>query len=357
MSELNLMFIGDIMLGELLENINRGVKSKIKKGIDPFEHIKNILFKSDLVIGNLECVLSDNSCLPKPYSLTLRADPEYAKLLFENNIKLVNLANNHIKDHGDKATISTINALNEYKIQHFGQSINYDFQTTPKILHLKNTKLGFLGYNLANKTYDELNELKDKIIENIKKFKKEIDILILSLHWGLEYVNIPSRPYTSFAKDFLNAGADIIHGHHSHQLQGVTTNDNKIIAFSLGNFIFDDLRKKNRFTGVLEVKVDSLEKKIKSQKLYPAYINRNFQPIPIYNEKKKLQYIEKLNHIANTSYYASEAASRLIKTTALKNSRNGHLKNRIRIRFRILLNFWIYYKYMRILTTNRRSPQ
>jgi len=345
MSEVTLKFVGDIMLGELLQNINRGVKSKIEKGVDPFKYINEILIKSDLVIGNLECVLSDKSCLQEPFSKALRANQEYAKFLSKNNIKLVNLANNHTRDHGNEAFITTLDVLSMYKINHFGYSIDYDFQTNPTIIQIKNVRLGFLGYNLANLSDDELYAQRDKIIQVIIKSRKNVDLLILSLHWGLEYVNIPSIPYTTLAKDFLDAGVDIIHGHHTHQLQGVVTKNNKIIAFSLGNFIFDDhLQKKNRYTAILEVKIDTLERKIKSHNVLLAFINRSFQPIPIRNGKKLL-LLEKLDYLADTAYNADGTDARSIYFRAKKNSKEGHLKNKIRIRFKILLHFWTYSKY------------
>lgn len=341
--DLTLMFIGDIMLGELIENLDRGVKSEINKGVDPFGYVKDKLLQANLVIGNLECVLSLSSDLPEPFSLTLRADPVSAYLLSENNIGLVNLANNHTKDHGNDAFIETLDALSSYGIEYFGYSSNYDFQIDPKIILLDGIKLGFLGYNLANKSNGEIDYLKNRIIDVIVESKNLVDILVLSLHWGLEYVNMPSLPYTALAREFLTAGANIIYGHHSHQLQGIVIENDKIIAFSLGNFIFDDKRAENRLTGILEVNIDVSKKKIKLAKLVPVYINKNFQPMLATDKETQL---EKLNRNAVISYNSKDMVSQNIYKKTLLNSRMGHIKNRIRIRLKIISHILYYYKYI-----------
>ncbi len=339
---IDLMFVGDIMLGELLENVGKGVYEKIKMGIDPFEQIRNILLVSDCVIGNLECVISEESCLREPFSKTVRVGQEYTKLLYKNNINIVNVANNHTKDHGDRAFVSMINVLNKYKIKYFGYDIGYCFQTKPMIAYLKGIKIGFLGYNLANMRHEELKFLKEEILDVIKKSKREVDFLVLSVHWGMEYTCIPSIPITHMSKDFIDAGVDIIHGHHSHQLQGTVLYKGKIIAFSLGNFVSDNAREENRFTGILEIKIDREEKVIKSYKLHPLLINKNFQPEIITDNIKSIR-IDTLNRIAVTSYNADNQLSMSIYNRSSRMSRRGHSKNRIWIILKVLLNPIVLY--------------
>jgi len=339
-------FVGDIMLGELLENIGRGVKTKIESGIDPFEFSKEYFKDIDVMIGNLECTLSNISIRNGVYSNILRAPPSYVKLLKDAGLSAMNMANNHTLDHGGEAFEETIEILKKNDITPFGNPERDCFKSDLEVLNKKGWKIGLLGYNLSNLPSQKLLSIKNKISSNIINYKEDVDILILSLHWGYEYVNFPSWPFTELSEAFISAGANIIYGHHSHQLQGVVKENNKIIGFSLGNFIFDDLRKENRTTAIFEVTYG--DKKVKFHE-WPFYINNNFQPVPI-NDCKIYGYINKLNAIANKIYYEKKNKE-IIKwhKKAWRKSRIGHLKNRLRIRWRILTNFGVYKPYIKDL--------
>ncbi|GAH64089.1 unnamed protein product, partial [marine sediment metagenome] len=145
----------------------RGVKSKIiKKNINPFRYCKKEFEKSDLNIANLECVISDQSNREKPFSELLRVPAGFVNILRDNNIHVVNVANNHALDHGIVAFNEMIDVLNNNGIRTFGYSLNKYFQDKPLVINIKRTKLGFIGYNLAN-----LSDISDypTAIEPVKK--------------------------------------------------------------------------------------------------------------------------------------------------------------------------------------------
>jgi len=329
-------FVGDILLGELFSSVGRGVKTKIEQGIDPFNCISNQLKTADLNVGNLECVLSSKSNRHGIYRETMRGKPEYAKLLVDN-IQIVNLANNHVLDHGREAFLEMEGILKKNNISFFGDPENIDNALV--ILTRDDTKIGFLGFDLSNKKYEELNKIKNEINKTIIKSKASVDILVLSIHWGLEYVESPIDWQVIFSKDFLNSGADIIHGHHSHRFQGYIKENRKLIMFSLGNFIFDDRRKLNCNTGIIEVNIE--EKKIQSVSVIPLIINKNYQPEFIDNNKMEKKY-KQLNEICSRVYNSDSPELENITKKYIKNSRKNHMFNRIYIVYNLTVKFYKY---------------
>jgi len=245
---IKLLFVGDIMLGELLENHLCGVRSKIYSGVDSFEFCRGLFNSADITIGNLECILapinnescifgntnSDINCnLPNCIFKECSSPLEFIHILKNSGIKIFNLANNHTLDLGKDSLTNMINALDTNNIQYFGYSPELGIQTESKIISYNCIKFGFLGYNLANKKQSEILSLCDIINKAIENAKKDVNYLIVSVHWGNEYVNFPCEPQISIVKEFLKRGADIIYGHHSHQLQGFIFDDGKLVMFSM----------------------------------------------------------------------------------------------------------------------------
>jgi len=329
------------MLGELFENFKRGIKSKIiEKGINPFKYCRKEFENSDLNIANLECVVSDYSNKQKPFSEFLRVPADFVYILKNNYINIVNLANNHFLDHGKYAFKQMIDVLNSNDIRTFGYSFNNFFQKQCMVIIEKNIKLGFLGYNLSNLPYSEVLDISKKINNIVAKEKEEVDLLILSLHWAYEYVNFPDCKFVDLGKNFLERGADIVYGHHSHQLQGVVNYQGKIFAPSLGNFIFDDRRKENRITGIMRI---TINKGLKLDfGLIPYYINRNFQP---QRNDKFTVYVRSLNKIV-ADLMNDKLNKKKYSKKAIFHSRYGHIKNKIRIRLLFLINIKSYKGYI-----------
>ena len=301
-----LLAVGDIILGDHPHFFGIGVRSIIeKKKIFIFEKIVNILSQEDIVFGNLEVVLSDYGKKNSYDSLMLRGNPYFVNQLKNSNFKLLNIANNHIQQHGDSPFYNTIDILQQNKIKIIGVD---DFQ--PQIIESKGIKLGFFGYSLRHGEYNSKvlysQGNKKKIISEINKVKNKVDYIIISLHWGDEYINLPSISQISFAHDIIDAGADIILGHHPHVLQPVEKYKGGIIAYSLGNFVSDMCSEITKKSMIL--KIIFKQNQINKVELIPIYINKNYQPeISTNKEIKKypynlLQTEELLNLVKNTNY-------------------------------------------------------
>ena len=192
-----------------------------------FENVKSIFEADDLTIVNFEGTLTD-STIREDKQFAFKADKSYAEILTDGFVEAANLANNHSKDYGEKSYTDTIDALDEAGITNFG----YDRVAIKKV---KGVKVGLVGtYVLA----DGLG-VKDSMEKNIQDLKDEgAKVIIASFHWGEEKAEYPNDVQVELAHSAIDAGADLVLGHHPHVLQGIDQYKGKNIVYSLGNFCF-----------------------------------------------------------------------------------------------------------------------
>jgi len=284
-SEINLFLVGDIML-------DRGVKYMTDKEgtgdfIFPFLKIVDELKKSDLLFGNLEGPISDRGIkVGSIYSF--RFDPKAIEGLIYAGFDVLSLANNHMFDYQRIALEDTMNILEENNIDYIGAGFNEDESFSLRIKQVKDTKIGFLGYtNLGPENWKAegvksgiawINQdSMDIVKEHIKESKQDVDVLIVSLHAGEEYAQDPTSFQVSFAQDCINSGADLVVQHHPHVVQAIERFKDGWVAYSLGNFIFDQhFSKETMKSIILKVVID--EKKIKKVYSEDIRINQYFQP-------------------------------------------------------------------------------
>lgn len=222
-------FMGDVMFGELLENFRRGLRTKLeKRSVDPFEHVGPVLKQAELNVINLECVFSDSSIRRKPFSEILISPKKFIRYLVYNNINVVNTANNHALDHGREAFEGSLDLLAHHGIKVIGYGRNSFFQEEPVVMVLEGKRIGFLGYNISNFPDADKRRHVDRIMDVVSGVRSFLDTIVISMHWGEEYTNIPPPYVVEFGRELLDAGCDILHGHHSHQIQGVMQVGNRI---------------------------------------------------------------------------------------------------------------------------------
>jgi poly-gamma-glutamate synthesis protein (capsule biosynthesis protein) len=343
-------FMGDVMFAELLENYRRGLKTVLeKKSIDPFEHVGPLLKEADFNVINLECVLSDSSILDKPFSEILIAPESSLRFLADNRINVVNTANNHALDHGRKEFDRSISVLKGAGIHVIGYDTGNFFQKEPVLVEAGGRKYGFLGYNISNFSDTGRRAVIDRVRAIVTEARQSADTIIISMHWGEEYTNVPPPYVIQFGKELLEAGVDILHGHHSHQIQGVLRDGDRIFAPSLGNFIFDQMVDRNRITAVLQVDISG-EGELDLRYL-PHYMNDRFQPEPA---PEYMEYIEKLNGLLADCY--EDGREGVYASRVEASVRKGHQDNRLRMRARMLSHFWDYLPHMgKIIAFRRRT--
>lgn len=249
-TEVTLMAVGDIMLGDSPICVGHGLTEIInKKGSEfLFGDVSTILNKGDIVFGNLECVLSDIDVDQSDLkSVQLRGAESSVTGLVYAGFNVLSLANNHILEHGENSLLRTKEVLSNCGIYSIGVSESKEKSRESFTLNINNLSVSFLSYCLVkdNTAYCSVDD-PSEIINDIQKIKDKVDILIVSLHWGDEFVRKPSSKQVQFAHEMIDSGANIILGHHPHVLQGLEAYNNGIVVYSLGNFVFDMRQKKMR---------------------------------------------------------------------------------------------------------------
>lgn len=238
--------VGDLTLANYFDDTVNSLKHQ---GVsDPYAYvIRDITsaFKDvDLTVANLEGTFTD-ATKHVAKSFNFKGNPEYIKILKDLKIRAVNLANNHFMDYYSKGALDTIKLLDENDIVYCGGGKDIFDASAPRFIDLGLIRLGFLGYAMvgkdskASKTFPGTNPyIKDVAKTDISKAKDLCDILVISCHWGREREYAPSMEQVDAAKAFLDSGADIVLGHHPHVLQDVREYSDKLVFYSLGNFIF-----------------------------------------------------------------------------------------------------------------------
>lgn len=240
---IHIAFLGDISLNDTYTNL-------AKAGKKPFYEIENYLSDKDLVIGNLEAFAegTGENTLKKP---RLKTSIEALNYLKQLNIGLVTLANNHISDNLEEGFDNTIRYLSNAGIDYIGASTSSEGVHYPYLCTIKNKRFAFFNYVTAD-THPAIppeNEIyvnfynRSSILHDISTYRPICDYLILLLHWGgrLEGAIYPDFYQITDSHAFIDAGADLIIGHHSHVFQPYEKYNGRYIYYSLGNFCFSDI--------------------------------------------------------------------------------------------------------------------
>lgn len=261
---MRITFVGDIFPADEYLSLGFGIRSQFDKtkGAGWKDNILDITKGSDIVIGNLESPLLDSSFAKKP---DFYGDPGFARFLKDCGIGVLNVANNHILEHGKQGYEKTLEALNQSNIAVVGDNNHVLY------LHQDNCLIAIAGFcdvdldRFENDgCFSELNE-KNVMSALDEMSDKKADLKVITLHWGNEYIHRPSMTQRRMAYKLIDAGADIIVGHHPHVIQPYEKYKTGHIFYSLGNFCFDNPFQSRQFSKGMGVDVyfDKENKKIK----------------------------------------------------------------------------------------------
>ncbi|WP_197472486.1 CapA family protein, partial [Oleiphilus sp. HI0067] len=243
-----------------------------------FEDVAPILKSGDIVFGNLESVISNKGYDPSDFhSVAFRGSPKAADALLSGGFNVVNVANNHVCQHGGAAFLDSVGILDSQGIDVVGCLESNTGKPKPLYKTVNGLKIGFLGYSAVEEAYIPGQKFysefqKESVISDIKHIRSDVDILVLSLHFGIEAEDTPTENDIHCVREIVDAGVDIFLGHHPHIFQKVELYNGSVIAYSLGNFLFDlTWDERLRRTAVLQIDV-STDLSI-SYRLWPVRIN------------------------------------------------------------------------------------
>lgn len=262
--KVRILFAGDLML-------DRGVKRSVYKNFGGryemiFVNLTNYFHSFDTLVVNLEGPISaGGNQIPKKYSF--RFETNVVDALKFANIRIVNLANNHIYDWGYEAFLDTLSILSSNGIGFFGLS-DLSNDSILYVLVKSNDwnviKVGFLGFSEffpgleANKRRPiSISIAKEKYIRRtISTAKSNVDFLVVSFHWGEEYKKTNNRFQEVLGKLCIDLGADMVIGHHPHVIQNYEVYRDRYIFYSLGNFVFDQrFSEETMKVGLVELEI------------------------------------------------------------------------------------------------------
>ena len=195
-------------------------------------NIRDLLSQDDLTIVNFEGTLADQVTIPsskRNNEYLFLAPTSYAQTLADNSIEAATMENNHVMDFGEDGYASTMDAL---------QSAGVVVANSTKlgIYEVKGVKIGMLAYQTFNGGYDRIYQTLQTDIDNARS--QGCEIVTVSYHWGAELDYPPNDNPQKLAHATIDAGADLVIGHHSHRINPIEEYNGKYIVYSLGNFSF-----------------------------------------------------------------------------------------------------------------------
>lgn len=253
------------------------------------------LFKShDNVCINLETTVGEGGTkVPKAYNFqTSPAALGYAK---SAGVTVASVANNHSMDYGSEGFRNTLNNLHENDITVIGATDENCYRLLYNEVRCCVSSYFGTGWGISPLQLD-------KIKADISVNKQDNDIQIVCLHWGEEYVPIPSPRQQSFAHQLIDSGASVVIGHHPHVMQGYEEYHNGLIFYSLGNFnFFVDHPWAKRLIETTKSYCVSLEIKDKGKPKFdiiPITIDENWKPSVITGPDERKRFFNYFDAIS-----------------------------------------------------------
>ncbi|MBQ9264953.1 MAG: CapA family protein [Clostridia bacterium] len=251
---LNLSFVGDCSIGGVPSARGReGTYTVVvdEKGYDwPFSLVRKYLEEDDFSFANNEVVFTESTRFQEKNTV-LGALPRYAQVYLHSGIDALNTVNNHCLDYFESGYQDTLNTLDGLNIRHFG-TLYPDTRREQEqlgVYEIKGVTLGAVGFS-----YPQMGDL-PAIAARIARLKERgCDLVIVSLHWGREVSTTPKNWQVTLAQRIIDAGADVIWGHHPHILQQVQFYKGKPIFYSTGNFTFGAMQNVDPDTGIFQLR-------------------------------------------------------------------------------------------------------
>jgi poly-gamma-glutamate capsule biosynthesis protein CapA/YwtB (metallophosphatase superfamily) len=261
---------------------DRGVGNYIDRygGESVFEFVKPYLAPADVSFVNLEGSISDKGSPTAGKEFTFEARTALTTGLVWASIDVVSLANNHSRDYGSKALLDCIARLDEAGIEHPGAGADAAEAATPAMIETPAGTVAVLAASeitpgfAATASQPGTNVTSypnERLVAQVASAAKEADFVIVSLHWGTEYDATADSSQQNLAHKLVDAGADLILGHHPHVIQGLEIYKDGLIAYSLGDFIFDHYSRATGEAFVLQVTMP--QEGPPSGKIIPVYLH------------------------------------------------------------------------------------
>ena len=301
---IELTFVGDVIFGRYREDdlfdpiIDPSKVSEKDPLASPFAEIDAQL-RSDVVVGNLETPVIADLPQRSPINSAIRfgGDREDVQHLVDAGFSVMSLANNHYFDLRVEGQLQSPAVLADAGIVGIGAS-----RTEAPVFRLesvaaKGWSIGFISLTNRVNTpvptgdpsketphvpYLRVADMPDQLLPLVEQGRASHDLIVVVIHWGDEYAEAPSSVQQRTARALIDGGVDLVIGHHPHVLQGVEHYKHGVIAYSLGNFLFENTSAIPRQTGVLRTRWRGGQARacLDEVVFHPAYVKRSPYPHP-----------------------------------------------------------------------------
>jgi len=289
---INILSFGDMMLDRYIRKFidNNGATAL-------FTNIPPILKNKDMVVANLEGSITNFNPKPlNPNNVSFTFDPKIVPELKKLGFTHFSLANNHSLDFGAEGVRQTKEFLDQENLKYFG---DYKNKTSLSYIEsIENYKVGLIGY------HELFDPDTTSVINEIKNIRDKTDFIIVYPHWGAEYQTKFSKSQQDKAHQFIEAGADAVLGAHPHVIQPIEIYKDKVIFYSLGNFVFDQTFSQNTQQGL------AINIKLENENINYEIItleSRNLVPYILSNSGRETI----LSNIANNSTVSEEIKTQI----------------------------------------------
>ena len=241
--------LGTTLIGENAHHLRAhhyglSFDNRTEEARHPLRRAADLLRAADIAFANLETPISDDA----RWSGAFRTPSAFADALAWAGMDIVATANNHALDAEGEGLLDTIHHLSRAGVGHAGTGRDLEDARRPYVLERRGLRVAFLAYaqfvndggsSFATPDQSGVAPMDPFLIrEDIARVRDQVDLVLVSFHWGIENSQEVHPGMRAFAYDVLDAGADAILGHHPHMPRGIEVRDGKPIVYSMGNFIF-----------------------------------------------------------------------------------------------------------------------
>ena len=255
---MTLAAVGDVNLGDtpgaLMRRFGHGY---------PWSSVGRTLREADLSLVNLECAVSRRGA-PQPKRYVFRGRPAALRAMRRRaGIDVVNLANNHAGDYGDRALLDTVGEVRRLGMTPVGAGATESAAYRPRVVRRLGLRVAFVGFSTIlpfefraiGRNPGTAWGYAHRVRQSVRHARRSADVVVASFHWGTELARSESPAQRTLARIALAAGATAVIGSHPHVLQPIRRPGRRVVAYSLGNFVFGAGSHGTTSTGILRVRL------------------------------------------------------------------------------------------------------
>jgi poly-gamma-glutamate synthesis protein (capsule biosynthesis protein) len=244
----------------------------------PWTGVARALRAADIAFGNLECAVSRRG-RPVPKQFNFRGPPAALRVVRRYaGFDVLNLANNHVGDYGRAALLDTVRHVRRVGMLAVGAGGSLASASRPRVLERLGLRVAFVGFsNILPASFfagpghaGTQAATIDAIRRGVRRARRRTDVVIATFHWGVERALREDARQRAFAAAALGAGATAVIGAHPHVLQPIRRIGHRLVAYSLGNFVFAAASPATTRTGILTLRLSA--RGVEGSRLAPAVI-------------------------------------------------------------------------------------